>query len=258
MQSVKQQLLPFINKSQSTVAAVCLAWTAPTPNQISSWSVEMFVSYLTSQHHASISQGWFCSDKCKCCHTENKAAYQTCYLTQSQYTDPRPTSPSADPVTADAWQGSHWSINYKVTGMTRSVKITTAKYGIEHRSATHVCAHECKQMWVYMCVHMWTYKCGYVYGCVFVCMHMHACAHIHILCVCVQSCVCMKCVCVHIHALQLCECKCRILHMHACFFTCTCEYIYANGLQRPSTGCCNSQVSAYVTKHTSWLGIKHY
>ena len=39
---------------------------------------------------------------------EIEVADPTFYLTQSQYTDTRPTSPSADPVTLGAWQGSHW------------------------------------------------------------------------------------------------------------------------------------------------------
>ena len=34
-----------------------------------------------------------------CCHTEMEVADQTFYLTQSQYTDTRPNSPSADPIT---------------------------------------------------------------------------------------------------------------------------------------------------------------
>ena len=34
------------------------------------------------------------------------------YLTQSQYTDTGPTSPSADPIVPGAWQGSHWSANF--------------------------------------------------------------------------------------------------------------------------------------------------
>ena len=40
-----------------------------------------------------------------------EAADQTFHLTQSQYTDTGPTSPSADPITPGAWQGSHWSAN---------------------------------------------------------------------------------------------------------------------------------------------------
>ena len=51
-----------------------------------------------------------------------KCADQTFYLTQSQYTDTGPTSPSADLITPGAWQGSHWSANVRVTGMTRPRK----------------------------------------------------------------------------------------------------------------------------------------
>ena len=47
-----------------------------------------------------------------CCHTEIKVADQTFYLTQSQYTDTGLTSPSADPITPGAWQGSDWSANF--------------------------------------------------------------------------------------------------------------------------------------------------
>ena len=47
-----------------------------------------------------------------CHHTETEAAYQTFYLTQSQYTDTMPTSPSADPVTPGARQGNHSSANF--------------------------------------------------------------------------------------------------------------------------------------------------
>ena len=82
----------------------------------------MLVGYLTSQQEASVSQGRICSDNFTCCHTEIEVADQTFYLTQSQYTDTGPTSPSADPRTPGAWQGSHWSANFEVTGMTRPRK----------------------------------------------------------------------------------------------------------------------------------------
>ena len=78
----------------------------------------LFVGCLTSQQHASVSQGRICTDNFMCCHTEIEAADQTFHLTQSQYTDTGPTSPSADPITPGAWQGSHWSANFEVTGMT--------------------------------------------------------------------------------------------------------------------------------------------
>ena len=77
---------------------------------------------LTSHQHASVYQGRICSDNCTCCHTEIEVADPTCYLTQSQYTDTGPTSPSADPITPGAWQGSPWSAIFGVTGMTRPGK----------------------------------------------------------------------------------------------------------------------------------------
>ena len=62
--------------------------------------------WLTSQQQASVSQGWICSDNFTCCHTKVEIAGQTFYLTQSQYTDTGLTSPSSDPITPGAWQGS--------------------------------------------------------------------------------------------------------------------------------------------------------
>ena len=75
------------------------------------WRVCLLVDCLTSRQHVSVSQGRICSDNVTCCHTEIEAADQTFHLTQSQYTDTGPTSPSADPITPGAWQGSHWSAN---------------------------------------------------------------------------------------------------------------------------------------------------
>ena len=72
----------------------------------------LLVGCLTSQQQASVSQGRICSDNFTCCHTEIEVADPTFYLTQSQYTDTGPTSPSADPITPGAWQGSHWSANF--------------------------------------------------------------------------------------------------------------------------------------------------
>ena len=72
----------------------------------------LLVGCLMSQQQARVSQGRICSDNFTCCHTEIQVAYQTFYLTQSQYTDTGPTSPSADPITPGAWQGSHWSANF--------------------------------------------------------------------------------------------------------------------------------------------------
>ena len=71
----------------------------------------------------SVSRGRIYSDNCTRCHTEVETAVQTFYLTQSQYTDTGPTSPSADPITPGAWQGRHWSANFEVTGVIRPGKI---------------------------------------------------------------------------------------------------------------------------------------
>ena len=71
------------------------------------------VGCLTSQQQASVSQGRICTDNVTCCHTEIQVADHTFYLTQSQYTDTGPTSPSSDPITPGAWQGSHWSANFE-------------------------------------------------------------------------------------------------------------------------------------------------
>ena len=84
------------------------------------------VGCLTSQQHASVSQGRICSDSLTCCHTEI-VANQTFHLTQSQYTDAGPTSPSTDPIPPGAWQGSHLSANFEVTGMTRPRKKSRRK-----------------------------------------------------------------------------------------------------------------------------------
>ena len=96
MKSVNHSAGPGIpiGKKEETSRGVCL-----------------LVGCLTSQQHASVSQGQICSDNYTCCHTEIEAADQTFHLTQSQYTDTGPTSPSADPMMPGAWQGSHWSAN---------------------------------------------------------------------------------------------------------------------------------------------------
>ena len=70
----------------------------------------LIVGCSTFQQHASVSQGRICSDNCTCCPTEIEIAVQTFHLTQ--YTDTGPTSPSTDPITPGAWQGSHWSANF--------------------------------------------------------------------------------------------------------------------------------------------------
>ena len=90
----------------------------------------LLVASLTSLQHPCISQGQICSDNCTCCHTEIEVD-QTLYLTQPRYTDTGPASPSPDPITPGTWQGSNWSTNFSVSGMTRPRKVPTAKAGIK-------------------------------------------------------------------------------------------------------------------------------
>ena len=60
----------------------------------SDWTCRSEVGWLvccvTSQQHASVSQGRMCSDNFTCCHTEIEVADPTFYLTLSQYTPGRP------------------------------------------------------------------------------------------------------------------------------------------------------------------------
>ena len=80
--------------------------------QVSSHAIYCWLlACLTSQKHAHVYQRRTCTHNFTCCHTEIEVADPTFYLTQSQYSDTGPTSPSADPKTPIAWQGSHRSAN---------------------------------------------------------------------------------------------------------------------------------------------------
>ena len=97
----------------------------------------MLVGCLTSQQHASVSQGRICSDKLTCCHTVVEVADQTFYFSQSQYTHTGPTSPSADPVMTGAWQGSHCSVNFYVTAKSlRKRDSNVGSYALEADAVT--------------------------------------------------------------------------------------------------------------------------
>ena len=113
---------------------ITIVWRTPPSRKvlIHYQFVCLLVGCLTCQQHASVSQGRICSDNFTSCHTEMEDADQTFHLTQSQYTDTGLTSPSADPITSGAWQDSHWSANFEVTGMTRPRKNPAAS-GIRTR-----------------------------------------------------------------------------------------------------------------------------
>ena len=70
------QLFPS-EQGTSTPGAVTFVWTGL--RRVSGkggvcWCLLVFVDCLTSQQHASVSQGRICSDKCTCCHTETRVA----------------------------------------------------------------------------------------------------------------------------------------------------------------------------------------
>ena len=96
---------PAFEQVTSTMEAV-QASSALQPGR----SVQVVVSCFTSRQHASVSQGRICSNNCTCCHTKVEVANQTCYLTQSQYNDPRPTSPDAKLISP-----GHWITNFEVS-----------------------------------------------------------------------------------------------------------------------------------------------
>ena len=54
-----------------------------------------------------VPQEQICSDKYARYHSEIEVAYQTCYLTQSEYADAGLTNPTTDPMILGAWQSSH-------------------------------------------------------------------------------------------------------------------------------------------------------
>ena len=86
-----------------------------------------FVGCLTSQQLASVSRGRICSDNFTCCHTEREVVDQT-YLTQLQYTDTGPTSPSADPYNSRRLAGLVTGVPmFWVSGMIRPQKKSRRK-----------------------------------------------------------------------------------------------------------------------------------
>ena len=122
-------IFAWLIQHQLDRAEICLLYIKSLHNTaIGCWEIVcLLVGCLTSQQQASVSQGRICSDNFTCCHTEIEVADPTFYLTQSLYADTGPTSPSADPITPGAWQGSHWSANFEVIGMTRPRKKSRRK-----------------------------------------------------------------------------------------------------------------------------------
>ena len=115
----------------TVIAVSACAWSLSTAISRAADRELLFVGCLTSQQQASVPQGRICTDNFMCCHTEMEAADQTVHLTQSQYTDTGPTSPSADPITPGAWQGSHGSANFLSHWYDSAPKKIPAQAGFE-------------------------------------------------------------------------------------------------------------------------------
>ena len=81
------------------------------------------------QQQASVSQGQICSDKCTSCHGRScRSNFLHHPVTVYWHC---PTSPSADPIMPGTWQGSPYSANLEVTGMTWPGKIPMAQAEIK-------------------------------------------------------------------------------------------------------------------------------
>ena len=89
----------------------CIAHLCITIRRVE-YIVCLFACCITSYQRASVSQGRIYLDNFTCCHTEIEVADQIFHLTQSQYTDTSPTSPSTHSIMPCDWQGSHWSANF--------------------------------------------------------------------------------------------------------------------------------------------------
>ena len=94
----------FVSRGPYHPARRCLEGVAIVLKQLHTLPVHVYIGLvvvvvgcLTSQQHASLSQGRISSDNCTCYHSEVEVADQTFQLTQSQYTDTWPASLSADP-----------------------------------------------------------------------------------------------------------------------------------------------------------------
>ena len=77
---MSSQLHQTIQRTVSETEECC----AGTVATVSCITVSLLVCCLTSQQHASVSQGRTSSNKFTCCHTEMEVADQTFHLSQSQ------------------------------------------------------------------------------------------------------------------------------------------------------------------------------
>ena len=85
------------------------------------------VGRLTSQQHATVSQGRICVGKCTCCHLGKKLQIKLATLSTHdmlQYTDTGSPSFTTDPITPGTWARMH----HKVVGNFRSEADVRSRY----------------------------------------------------------------------------------------------------------------------------------
>ena len=92
----------------------------------------MSFDYTVSQQHASVSQGRVYLHNCICFYIGTEVADQICYLTQSQYIDTGPTSPSTNSIMPGACKCSHVSTDFYATVRTQPGK-THVKSGVRSK-----------------------------------------------------------------------------------------------------------------------------
>ena len=109
-------------------------------SQVSGVFVCLLVVCLTSQQHASVSQGRICTDNSTYCHTEIEVADPAFFLTQSQYTDTGPISGMTQPgnsarrETRRCRQRKRWQDNIREwTGLEWNITLRTAENREEWR-----------------------------------------------------------------------------------------------------------------------------
>ena len=101
----------------------------------------LFVGSLTSQKHAGVSQGRFCSDIFTCCHTEIEVEDQTFYLTQPQYTDTGPSYHHFTLITSKCFCDALIFIEVKTNTKKPQTKETTYRPSSQPRTTCNYRKH---------------------------------------------------------------------------------------------------------------------
>ena len=94
----------------------------------------LLVGCLTSQQHAGYLRDGSAQTIVRAATLRQKLQVKLSTSPSHSILTPGRPVPGADPITPGAWQSSHWSANFQVTGMTRPGNIPTAQAGIKPRT----------------------------------------------------------------------------------------------------------------------------